>query len=73
MKRVFQAPPQIDIPKDHAPFNYKDVEVLKRYLTEYGSIVPRTRTNLSAKEHRRLAQEIKRARHLGMLPFLTTL
>jgi len=73
MKRIFQAPPQIDIPEDHAPFSYKDVEVLKRYVTEYGSIVPRSRTNLSAKEHRVLSQEIKRARHLGLLPFVSTL
>lgn len=49
--------------------NYKNVEVLKRYLTEEGKIRPRRQSGTCAKHQRRLAREIKRARHLALLPF----
>lgn len=45
------------------------MEVLKRFLSETGKILPRRRTGLSAKEQRILAKTIKRARILGLLPF----
>lgn len=54
-------------------FSYKDIEGLKRFITERGSIVPRERTGLSNKQQRSLALSIKRARHLALLPFVTTL
>jgi small subunit ribosomal protein S18 len=54
-------------------FDYKSIEVLKRFMTERGSIIPRERTGLSSKQQRKLSQEIKRARHLALLPFVTTL
>nr|WP_199489935.1 30S ribosomal protein S18 [Meiothermus sp. QL-1] len=47
----------------------KNVEILKRFLSETGKILPRRRTGLSAKEQRKLARTIKRARVLGLLPF----
>ena len=49
--------------------DYRNVEVLKRFLSETGKILPRRRTGLSAKEQRILAKTIKRARILGLLPF----
>ena len=49
--------------------DYRNVEVLKRFLSETGKILPRRRTGLSAKEQRILARTIKRARILGLLPF----
>ena len=49
--------------------DYRNVEVLKRFLPETGKILPRRRTGLSAKEQRILAKTIKRARILGLLPF----
>ena len=49
--------------------DYRNVEVLKRFLSETGKILPRRRTGLSAKEQRILAKSIKRARILGLLPF----
>ena len=57
----------------HLSFSYKDVKTLERYVTEQGSIVARMRTGLSQKQQRELAREIKRARHLAMLPFTQTL
>lgn len=49
--------------------DYKQPEMLRRYLTDRGKIRPRRQTGACAKHQRRLALAIKRARHLAMLPF----
>ena len=49
--------------------DYKDVELLSRFLTDRGRIKGRRRTKACAKHQRRLAAAIKRARHLALLPF----
>ncbi len=49
--------------------NYKEVEMLKRFVTEEGKIRPRRQTGTCAKHQRALATEIKRARHIALLPF----
>ena len=51
-------------------FDYKDVETLRRYITESGKIRPRRQTGNCARCQRSLAREIKRARHLALLPFV---
>ena len=51
-------------------FNYKDVDTLKRYVTETGKIKPRRQTGNCSRCQRELAREIKRARHLALLPFV---
>ena len=51
-------------------FNYKDIETLKRYITETGKIKPRRQTGNCSRCQRELAREIKRARHLALLPFI---
>jgi small subunit ribosomal protein S18 len=48
--------------------DYKRPDVLRRFLTESGKILPRRITGTSAKNQRKLVREIKRARYLGMLP-----
>ena len=53
---------------DH--FDYKDVKTLSRYINPFGQIDSRRRTGLSARGQRQLATAIKRARHLGLLPFV---
>ncbi|MBQ7634749.1 MAG: 30S ribosomal protein S18 [Bacteroidaceae bacterium] len=53
--------------------DYKDAEYLKRFLNEQGKILPRRITGTSLKYQRRLAQAVKRARHLALLPFVTDL
>ena len=50
--------------------DYKKWEVLSNFITERGKIMPRTRTGMNAKMQRRLTREIKRARHLALLPFV---
>lgn len=50
--------------------DYKDIKIIGRYVTERGKIVPRRLSGVTAKNQRKLAVAIKRARHLGMLPFV---
>ena len=51
--------------------DYKDPEFLKKFLNEQGRILPRRITGTSLKFQRRVAQAVKRARHLALLPFVT--
>ena len=51
-------------------FSYKDPEHLRKFLTEGGKILPRRISGLTAKQQRRLTREIKRARHLALLPYV---
>ena len=50
--------------------DYKDVKLLQRFISERGKIVPSRITAVSAKKQRELAQAIKRARYLGLLPYV---
>jgi small subunit ribosomal protein S18 len=50
--------------------DYKDTKLLSRYVSERGKIVPSRITAVSAKKQRELAQAIKRARVLGLLPYV---
>ncbi len=52
---------------DH--IDYKDIELLKRFVTERGKIIPRRISGASAQDQRRLRTAIKRARNIAMLPF----
>ncbi len=51
--------------------DYKQVEVLRRYLTDHGKIKARRKIGTCAKHQRLLASAIKRARHIALLPFVT--
>ena len=50
--------------------DYKDVETLKKYINERGKILPRRVTGACAKHQRHIAAEIKKARVIGLLPFV---
>ena len=50
--------------------DYKDVKLLQRFISERGKIVPSRITAVSTKKQRELAQAIKRARFLGLLPYV---
>ncbi|MCS7010605.1 MAG: 30S ribosomal protein S18 [Anaerolineales bacterium] len=54
----------------HLVIDYKQVDILRRYITEEGKIRPRRQTGTCAKHQRQLAVHIKRARHLALLPFV---
>lgn len=47
-----------------------ECDVLRKFITEQGKILPRRRTKLSAKKHRQITKAIKKARVLGALPFI---
>ena len=55
--------------KDAPKIDYKDVRLLQRYVSERGKIVPSRITAVCAKKQRELAQAIKRARFLALLPY----
>jgi small subunit ribosomal protein S18 len=76
----YLTPPTVDINrKKYCRFkksgikyiDYKDAEFLKRFLNEQGKILPRRLTGTSLKYQRKVAQAVKRARHLALLPFVT--
>ena len=50
--------------------DYKDVDLLKRFISERGKILPRRVTGTSAKNQLKVANAIKRARIMGLLPFV---
>lgn len=51
--------------------DYKDVDLLKRFISERGKILPRRVTGTSAKYQRKLTVAIKRARIMALLPFVS--
>ncbi|MEX6723519.1 30S ribosomal protein S18 [Parapedomonas caeni] len=56
--------------KNAPKIDYKDVRLLQGFISERGKIVPSRITAVSAKKQRELSQAIKRARHIGLLPYL---
>tara|TARA_Y100001968_G_scaffold332107_1_gene389070 strand:+ start:1062 stop:1283 length:222 start_codon:yes stop_codon:yes gene_type:complete len=52
------------------PIDYKDVELLKKFITDRGKILPRRLTGLTAKQQRDLTVAVKRARIIALLPFV---
>ncbi|HZS43142.1 MAG TPA: 30S ribosomal protein S18 [Candidatus Paceibacterota bacterium] len=51
-------------------FDYKDTELLKKFINPHGRILSRRRSGISAKNQRKLANAIKRARFMGLMPFV---
>ncbi len=50
--------------------DYKDVELLKRFLTPHARLMSMKRSNLSGKHQRMLAEAVKRARFMALLPYV---
>ena len=50
---------------------YKNPQLLQRFISEDGRLIPRRTSGVSAIYQRKLTREIKRARHLALLPFTT--
>ncbi len=69
-KRFYAAPRVCQFCTDHnSVIDYKQTEVMRRYVTEDGKIRPRRQTGACARHQRELARAIKRARHLALLPY----
>ncbi len=52
-------------------FDYKNVELLKKFTSYYGKIEPAVRTGMNRKYQARLARAIKRSRYMAMMPYYT--
>ncbi|MDD2891633.1 MAG: 30S ribosomal protein S18 [Candidatus Gracilibacteria bacterium] len=50
--------------------DYKDTTFLRQYITKFNKIVPRYYSNVALKNQRKLAQAIKRARYMALLPYV---
>jgi small subunit ribosomal protein S18 len=53
--------------------DYKETEFLMKFINEQGKLLPRRITGNSLKYQRKVAQAVKRARHLALLPYVTDL
>lgn len=49
--------------------NYKDVEIIKKYINDKGKILPRRATGACSKHQREIAAEIKKSRYMALVPF----
>ena len=76
----YLTPPSVDVKKKKycrfrklgiKSIDYKAPEFLKKFLNEPGKILPRRITGTSIKYQKKVAQAVKRARHLALLPFVT--
>jgi small subunit ribosomal protein S18 len=56
--------------KPGEPIDYKDVDLLRKFVTERGKILPRRITGLTSKQQRDLTLSIKRARQIALMPFI---
>ena len=69
-RRFFSRPRECQFCADkNAVIDYKQFDVLRRYVTEEGKIRPRRQTGVCARHQRALARAVKRARHLALLPY----
>ena len=50
--------------------DYKDLDILKKFLNPNAKIMPRKKTGLLAKNQRKVTEAVKRARFMGLLPFI---
>jgi len=66
----FKKPRVCPLSGTDAVIDHKDIKLLGRFLTECGKIIPRRVSGVSAKNQRRLAQAVKRARFLALLPYV---
>ena len=56
--------------KPNEELDYKDIDLLRKFITDQGKILPRRSTGLTSKQQKKLTKSIKRARVLSLLPFL---
>jgi small subunit ribosomal protein S18 len=68
MPRRFQRRRPRQVVPDYV--DWKDVDFLRRFIPERGKIMPRRISGISAKDQRRVAKAIKRARSMALLPFV---
>lgn len=68
-RHKIRRPTECPLCKEGGDIDYKDILKLRRFITDRGKILPRTKTGICAKHQRKLALEIKKARIMALLPF----
>ena len=58
--------------KDAPQISYRNIDLLRKYVSERGKILPSRMANINYKKQRELAKAIKRARMLALMPFVRT-
>jgi len=56
--------------KDHLLVDYKNTMLLEKFITDSGKIIPRRFMKVCSKHQRKITREIKKARHMALLPFV---
>nr|YP_010198992.1 ribosomal protein S18 [Hydropuntia urvillei]UAD88441.1 ribosomal protein S18 [Hydropuntia urvillei] len=56
--------------KPHEEIDYKDIDLLRKFITDQSKIVSRRSSGLTVKQQKQLAKSIKKARILALLPFI---
>ncbi|MDF1682582.1 MAG: 30S ribosomal protein S18 [Patescibacteria group bacterium] len=57
-------------PLEGVKIDYKNIELLKKYITKFGKITPRYYTGVCLKNQKKLANAIKKSRIMALLPFV---
>lgn len=52
--------------------DYKDIDILKKFLNPHSRMISRKKTGVTAKNQRKLATAVKRARFMGLLPYVAS-
>ena len=71
--RVFKKPEKCPFCEKRISPSYKESKILKSYLSDRAKIFGTERTGVCSRHQRKLSREIKRSRHLGLLPFTPSL
>jgi small subunit ribosomal protein S18 len=69
IRREKQEAPECFFTKTNTEPNYKDVLILRRFISDKGKIIPASRSGVTSKNQRILAREIKKARYMALLPY----
>jgi len=69
-RRYYSAPKVCTFCTDKSlNFHYKNVDLIRKFITPEGKIRPRRQTGTCAKHQRRVAQVVKQSRHMALMPF----
>jgi small subunit ribosomal protein S18 len=69
-KQVFKKKVCKFTPEEIETIDYKDIGRLRYFVTERGKIIPSRLSGASAKSQRHITRQVKRARHIALLPFV---
>lgn len=75
MKKIVKQPVKMDCPfcKEKVNYiDYKDIKLLRRFITDRGKIKPRRVTGLCAQHQKDIATAVKRARQMALIPYSVT-